>query len=123
MDKKVKSIKIITIISVVIMFACIIILTCQLIKIGTLKEKNKDLSTYKEALLEEIYNYNSTNSYYGNNRQEFLKNCSNNFFGFWIYLIFNISNTIIKLFFFIILILNLFVFIKVVLPKYKESFN
>ena len=55
MDKKVKSIKIITIISVVIMFACIIILTCQLIKIGTLKEKNKDLSTYKEALFEEIY--------------------------------------------------------------------
>ena len=74
MDKKVKSIKIITIISVVIMFACIIILTCQLIKIGTLKEKNKDLSTYKEALFDEIYNYNSTNSYYGNNRQEFLEN-------------------------------------------------
>ena len=38
-------------------------------------------------------------------------------------LLFNISNTIIKLFFFIILILNLFVFIKVVLPKYKKSFN
>ena len=74
MDKKTKAIKITTIISIIIMFACIIVLACQLIKIGTLKEKNKELSAYKEQLLEEIYNYNSTNAYYGNNRQEYLEN-------------------------------------------------
>ena len=73
MEKRVKTIKIITIISVIIMFICIIVLTCQLIKIGNLKEKNKSLNLYKEQLLEDIYNYNTTNAYYGNNRQEFLE--------------------------------------------------
>ncbi len=74
MEKQIKVIKIVTIISIVIMFACIIILACQLIKIGTLKEKNRELSAQKEQLIQEIYNYDSTNSYYGNNRQEFLEN-------------------------------------------------
>lgn len=55
-------------------FICIIILTCQLVKIGNLKEKNNHLSTQKDQLLEEIYNYNTSNAYYGNNRQEFLEN-------------------------------------------------
>lgn len=74
MNKQVKTIKLITIISIVVMFACIIILSCQLVEIGNLKEKNRQLSTQKEQLIEDIYNYNSTNSYYGNNRQEFLEN-------------------------------------------------
>ena len=56
------------------MFVCIIILTCQLIKIGNLKEQNKELTYQKEQLLDDIYNYNTSNAYYGNNRQEFLEN-------------------------------------------------
>lgn len=74
MEKREKIIKISTIISIIIVFVCIIVLACQLIKIGNLKEKNKELSTKKDQLIEEIYNYNSTNAYYGNNRQEFLEN-------------------------------------------------
>lgn len=74
MEKREKIIKISTIISIIIVFVCIILLTCQLIKIGNLKEKNKELSAKKDQLIEEIYNYNSTNAYYGNNRQEFLEN-------------------------------------------------
>ncbi len=74
MEKREKIIKISTIISIIIVFVCIIVLTCQLIKIGNLKEKNKELSAKKDQLIEEIYNYNSTNAYYGNNRQEFLEN-------------------------------------------------
>ena len=74
MEKREKIIKISTIISIIIVFVCIIVLTCQLIKIGNLKEKNKELSARKDQLIEEIYNYNSTNAYYGNNRQEFLEN-------------------------------------------------
>lgn len=74
MEKHEKAIKITTIISIVIMFVCIIVLACQLIKIGNLKEKNKQLSTQKEQLISEIYNYETSNAYYGNNRQEFLEN-------------------------------------------------
>ncbi len=74
MEKQIKVIKIITIVSIVIMFACIIISACQLIKIGNLKEKNKELTTRKTELIQEIYNYDTSNAYYGNNRQEFLEN-------------------------------------------------
>ena len=56
------------------MFACIIISTCQLIKIGNLKEKSRELTAQKTELMQEIYNYDSTKAYYGNNRQEFLEN-------------------------------------------------
>ena len=55
------------------MCICLIILTFQLIKIANLKEKNKDLETYKQQLVEDIYNYNTSNSYYDNNRSEFLE--------------------------------------------------
>ena len=74
MEKQVKIIKIITIVSIIVMFACIIISACQLIKIGNLKEKNRELTAQKTELMQEIYNYDSTNAYYGNNRQEFLEN-------------------------------------------------
>lgn len=81
MEKNIKAIKIITIITVVIMFVCIIILTCQLFKINNLKEKNQQLQTHKEQLIEDIYNYNTTNSYYGNNRQEYLENYAREMLG------------------------------------------
>lgn len=73
MEKHTK-IKIITIISVIIMFICIIVLACQLVKIGNLKEKTKELKLQKDQLISEIYNYNTTNDYYSNNRQEYLEN-------------------------------------------------
>jgi len=81
MEKQVKIIKITTIISIILMFACIIILTCQLISINNLKEKNKSLQLKKDQLIEEIYNYNTTNSYYGNNREEYLENYAREMLG------------------------------------------
>ena len=81
MEKKLKAIKITTILSMIIMFVCIIILTCQLFKINNLKQKNSDLSTQKEQLIEEIYNYNTTNTYYDNNRQEYLENYAREMLG------------------------------------------
>ena len=81
MEKQVKIIKIITIISIILMFACIIILTCQLININNLKEKRNDLEIKKEQLVEEIYNYNTTSAYYGNNRQEYLENYAREMLG------------------------------------------
>ena len=73
MEKKVKSIKITTAITFVIMFICIIVLTIQFVKIANLKEKNKNLVEYKQELVNDINNYNSTNSYYNNNRSEYLE--------------------------------------------------
>lgn len=81
MEKHIKAIKITTIISIIVMFACIIILTCQLFKINNLKEKNSQLQTQKEQLIEDIYNYNTTNTYYGNNRQEYLENYAREMLG------------------------------------------
>ena len=74
MNKKVKAVKLLTIISVIIMSICIIVLTCQIIKIANLKSKQKSLTAEKEYLVSEIYNYNSANAYYDNNRQEYLEN-------------------------------------------------
>ena len=81
MDKQVKIIKITTIISIILMFACIIILTCQLIKINTLKEKTSALEQQKDILIEQIYDYNSTNSCYNNNREEYLENYAREMLG------------------------------------------
>ena len=81
MNKNLKAIKIITIISIILMFVCIIVLTCQLFKINNLKEKNNQLQTQKEQLIQDIYNYNTTNSYYGNNRQEYLENYAREMLG------------------------------------------
>jgi len=73
MDKKVKAIKISTIIISIIMFICIIVLTFQFIKIANLKEKTKNLESYKESLIKDINTYDSANAYYNNNRDEFLE--------------------------------------------------
>lgn len=73
MDKKIKAIKISTVIVSVIMFVCIIILAFQFIKIANLKEKTKSLETYKENLIKDITTYDSANAYYNNNREEFLE--------------------------------------------------
>lgn len=81
MEKHIKAIKITTIISIIVMFICITILTCQLFKINNLKEKTNQLQAQKEQLIEEVYNYNTTNAYYGNNRQEYLENYAREMLG------------------------------------------
>ena len=74
MEKKVKTIKIVTAITFVVMFICIIVLALQFVKIANLKEKNQSLNSYKQELINEISNYNSANSYYDNNQSEYLEN-------------------------------------------------
>jgi len=74
MEKKLKVIKTITIITCIIMFISIIVLTLQFIKIGNLRQKNNKLESYKTELVEQINNYDTTNSYYNNNRTEYLEN-------------------------------------------------
>ena len=54
------------------MFVSIIVLAFQFIKIANLKQKNNDLNKYKVELIEEINEYNATNSYL-NNRSEYLE--------------------------------------------------
>ena len=74
MEKHVKTIKLITAITFIVMFICIIVLTLQFIKIGNLKERNENLIEYKQELTNEINNYNSVNSYYDSNYSEYLEN-------------------------------------------------
>ena len=74
MEKKLKLIKTTTIIASIIMFICIIVLAFQFIKIGNLRHKTEELTSYKTELVEQINNYNSTNQYYNNNRTEYLEN-------------------------------------------------
>ncbi|MGN0961180.1 MAG: hypothetical protein ACI4PF_03145 [Christensenellales bacterium] len=73
MEKKIKAIKITTIITCIVMFACILVLTFQFIKIGNLKEKTNNLEAYRNELIQEINTYDTTNDYYNNNRTEYLE--------------------------------------------------
>ncbi len=70
---KVKIVKLTTIITMIIMFVCIIVLTCQFVKIGNYRKQTHNLETEKQTLIEEIYNFNTSNSYYDNNRSEYLE--------------------------------------------------
>lgn len=73
MKDKAKAIKITTIITVALMFICIIILACQFVKISNYRAKESELNNQKQSLINEIYNYNTSNSYYKNNRSEYLE--------------------------------------------------
>lgn len=73
MDKKTKIIKISTILTCIVMFISIIILTFQFVKIANLREKSRNLETYKSELIQDITTYDSANTYY-NNRTEYLEN-------------------------------------------------
>lgn len=73
MEKNLKAIKITTIVACVIIFACIIVLTIQFIKIGNLKEKNRNLETYRAELMADINDFDTANDYYNNNRTEYLE--------------------------------------------------
>lgn len=70
---KVKIVKLTTIITMIIMFICIIVLTCQFVKIGNYRKQTHNLEAEKQTLIEEIYNFNTSNSYYDNNRSEYLE--------------------------------------------------
>ena len=74
MEKRLKAIKITTIIACVVIFACLIILTFQFVKIANLKEKSRNLETYRTELIEQINTYDTANDYYNNNRTEYLEN-------------------------------------------------
>lgn len=73
MKDKVKTVKIITIITTIVMFACIIILSCQFVKLANCRVHENKLECEKQALINEIYNYNTANDYYNNSRSEFLE--------------------------------------------------
>lgn len=73
MKNSAKTVKIVTCVTIAIVFICIIILTCQFVRIANMKNTEKNLQTQKEQLIQEIYNYNTTNSYYDNNRSEYLE--------------------------------------------------
>lgn len=81
MDKKAKAIKLITIFSVIIISILVIILSCQIIKIANLKSKEKKLIAERNYLISEIYNYNNANTYYNNNREEYLENYAREMLG------------------------------------------
>lgn len=66
-------VKIITIITTIVMFVCIIILSCQLVKLANFRTQENKLENEKQTLINEIYNYNTANDYYNNNRSEFLE--------------------------------------------------
>lgn len=73
MKNSAKTVKIITCITIAIAFICIIILTCQFVKISNMKSTENSLKTQKDQLIQDIYNYNTTNTYYDNNRSEYLE--------------------------------------------------
>ena len=73
MEKNIKAVKLTTIITCIIMFVCLIILTLQFIKIANLRDKSNNLATYKSEMIEQINAYDTTNDYYNNNRSEYLE--------------------------------------------------
>ncbi len=81
MEKNIKVIRIITVITVVLICLCAVILSFQLIQIANLKDKNNQLNFRKEQLIQDIYNYNTANSYYNNNRSEYLESYAREMLG------------------------------------------
>lgn len=81
MDKKTKAVKLITVLIIVAMSIATIVLTCQIIKIANLKSKEKKLISERDYLMTEIYNYNTANTYYDNNREEYLENYAREMLG------------------------------------------
>jgi len=73
MEKKIKVIKIITILTCIILFMCTLILSFQFVKIANLREKSKDLENRKTEIISQINEYDATNKFY-NNRTEYLEN-------------------------------------------------
>ena len=74
MEKKVKAIKFITVITCAVLFVSIVVLAFQFVKIANLREKSTNLENYKAELVDQINTYDATNSYYNNNRTEYLEN-------------------------------------------------
>ena len=70
---KSRGVQIITIFTVIIMLLCIILLVWQFAKINTLNDRKEALLYQKEYLDKSIYDYDNLNSYYSNNREDFLE--------------------------------------------------
>ena len=70
---KSRGVQLITIFTVIIMLLCIILLVWQFAKINTLNERKEALLYQKEYLDKSIYDYDNLNSYYSNNREDFLE--------------------------------------------------
>ena len=70
---KSRGVQLITIFTVIIMLLCIILLVWQFAKINTLNERKEALLYQKEYLDKSIYDYDNLNSYYQNNREDFLE--------------------------------------------------
>lgn len=73
MEKNIKVVKITTILTFVLMFICIIVLTFQFIQINNLRKKTENLESYKSEIVEKINTYDTANDYYNNNRTEYLE--------------------------------------------------
>lgn len=73
MEKKIKAIKFTTVLICSLLFLCIITLTFQFVKITNLKQKSSNLTSYRSELIDQINTYDATNSYYNNNRTEYLE--------------------------------------------------
>ena len=73
MKNKVRGVQIITILTVIIMLTCIILLIWQFAKIHTLNERQETLLQQKQELDSSIFDYDSLNSYYSNNREDYLE--------------------------------------------------
>ena len=74
MEKKIKIIKISTILTSIVMFISIIVLAFQFIKIANLRDKTNKLEAHKQELVQQINEYDSANAYYSNNRTEYIEN-------------------------------------------------
>lgn len=81
MNKKHRAVKLLTIFTVIIMSILIIVLACQTVKIANLKSKENHLRQEREFLVSEIYNFNTANNYYSNNREEYLENYARDMLG------------------------------------------
>ena len=73
MKSKTRGVQIITALTVFIMLICIILLVCQFTELNALQKRQEYLETQKEYLNESLYNYESMNTYYSNNRTEYLE--------------------------------------------------
>lgn len=70
---KSRGVQLITIFTVIIMLLCIILLVWQFAKINTLNARKEALLTQKEYLDKSIFDYENLNSYYSNNREDYLE--------------------------------------------------
>lgn len=65
--KKEKTVKLISVICAILMFALICVLVFQFVKIGNLKKKEKELNNHLNSLEQQIIDYTNENNYLQSN--------------------------------------------------------